>query len=104
MTEAAAPIRTRAGTSTGWLGRLEGKISWILLGLAGLLLPLLDDSYMGAIATRGSIYWVLGTGLNLVLGYAGQIAIGWVSMLTLGAYTTAALAAGRAGAEWNSYL
>jgi branched-chain amino acid transport system permease protein len=27
-----------------------------------------------------------------------------VSMLTLGAYTTAALAAGRAGAEWNSFL
>jgi branched-chain amino acid transport system ATP-binding protein/branched-chain amino acid transport system permease protein len=104
MTEAAAPIRTRAGTSTGWLGKLEGKISWILLGLAGLLLPLLDDSYIGTIATRAYIYWVLSAGLNLVVGYAGQIAIGWVSMLTLGAYTTAALAAGRVGPEWNSYL
>ncbi|HZY54570.1 MAG TPA: branched-chain amino acid ABC transporter ATP-binding protein/permease, partial [Reyranella sp.] len=41
---------------------------------------------------------------NLVVGYAGQIAIGWVSMLTLGAYTTAALAAGRAGPEWPPYL
>ena len=38
------------------------------------------------------------------MGYAGQIAIGWVSMLTLGAYTTAALAAGRVGAEWHPYL
>ena len=43
-------------------------------------------------------------GLNLVVGYAGQIAIGWVSMLTLGAYTTAALAAGRVGPEWHPYL
>jgi ABC-type branched-subunit amino acid transport system ATPase component/ABC-type branched-subunit amino acid transport system permease subunit len=104
MTEAAAPIRTRAATGTRWLGKLEGKISWILLGLVGLALPLLDDSYIGVIAQRACIYWVLSAGLNLVVGYAGQIAIGWVSMLTLGAYTTAALAAGRAGPEWNSYL
>ncbi|MBN9085768.1 MAG: branched-chain amino acid ABC transporter ATP-binding protein/permease [Reyranella sp.] len=103
MTEATSPIPTRAA-SAGRLGWLEGKLSWIMLGLAGLLLPLLDDSYMGTIATRAYIYWVLSAGLNLVVGYAGQIAIGWVSMLTLGAYTTAALAAGRVGAEWNPYL
>jgi branched-chain amino acid transport system permease protein len=103
MTEAAASMRSRAA-SAGWLGRLEGKISWILLGLVGLLLPLLGDSYIGTIATRAYIYWVLSAGLNLVVGYAGQIAIGWVSMLTLGAYTTAALAAGRVGPEWHPYL
>ncbi|MBS0522946.1 MAG: branched-chain amino acid ABC transporter ATP-binding protein/permease [Proteobacteria bacterium] len=103
MTEITTPIRA-GGASTGWLGRLEGKLSWILLGLAGLALPLLDDSYMGTIATRAYIYWVLSAGLNLVVGYAGQIAIGWVSMLTLGAYTTAALAAGRVGPEWPVYL
>ncbi|MPZ30485.1 MAG: ATP-binding cassette domain-containing protein [Rhodospirillales bacterium] len=95
---ATAPVRT------SWLGRLEGKLSWILLGLVGLALPLLDDSYIGVIAQRAYIYWVLSAGLNLVVGYAGQIAIGWVSMLTLGAYTTAALAAGRVGPEWHPYL
>jgi branched-chain amino acid transport system permease protein len=103
MTDTAAPASTRHAGS-GWLGRLEGKISWILLGLIGLLLPLLGDSYIGVIAQRAYIYWVLSAGLNLVVGYAGQIAIGWVSMLTLGAYTTAALAAGRAGSEWHPYL
>ncbi len=103
MTETAAPIQARAA-SAGWLGKLEGKISWILLGLVGLALPLLDDSYIGVIAQRACIYWVLSAGLNLVVGYAGQIAIGWVSMLTLGAYTTAALTAGRIGPEWNPYL
>ena len=103
MAEAAAPIPTRAA-GTGWLGKLEGKLSWILLGLVGLLLPLLDDSYIGVIAQRAYIYWVLSAGLNLVVGYAGQIAIGWVSMLTLGAYTTAALAAGNVGTPWPPYL
>ena len=100
-TAASAPART-AGTS--WLGRLEGKLSWILLGLIGLLLPLLDDSYIGVIAQRAYIYWILSAGLNLVVGYAGQIAIGWVSMLTLGAYTTAALTAGTATPAWHPYL
>lgn len=103
MTDTAAPAPSRHASS-GWLGRLEGKISWILLGLIGLLLPLLGDSYIGVIAQRAYIYWVLSAGLNLVVGYAGQIAIGWVSMLTLGAYTTAALAAGRVGPEWHPYL
>jgi branched-chain amino acid transport system permease protein len=103
VTDTAASAPARAG-ATSWLGKLEGKLSWILLGLAGLALPLLDDNYIGVIAQRAYIYWILSAGLNLVVGYAGQIAIGWVSMLTLGAYTTAALAAGRVGAEWHPYL
>ena len=104
MTDATSPMST-AKAPTGLLGRLEGSLSWIVLGLVGLLLPLLDDSYFGVIAQRAYIYWILSAGLNLVVGYAGQIAIGWVAMLTLGAYTTAALVAGRVGGvEWNPYL
>ncbi|MDI1282834.1 MAG: branched-chain amino acid ABC transporter ATP-binding protein/permease [Reyranella sp.] len=104
MTDATSPI-SASKAPAGLLGRLEGSWSWIALGLAGLLLPLLDDSYFGVIAQRAYIYWILGAGLNLVVGYAGQIAIGWVAMLTLGAYTTAALAAGRVGGvEWHPYL
>lgn len=104
MTDTTAPT-SPAKAPAGLLGRLEGSWSWIALGLVGLLLPLLDDSYIGVIAQRAYIYWILSAGLNLVVGYAGQIAIGWVSMLTLGAYTTAALVAGRVGGvEWNPYL
>ena len=80
MSDTTAPLpATKA--PTGVLGRLEGKLSWIALGLVGLLLPLLDDSYIGVIAQRAYIYWILSAGLNLVVGYAGQIAIGWVSKI-----------------------
>ena len=96
-----APAHRRAALG---LARLEGALPWIALGLVGLLLPLLDDSYIGVIAQRAYIYWILSAGLNLVVGYAGQIAIGWVSMLTLGAYTTAALTAGTATPAWHPYL
>jgi branched-chain amino acid transport system permease protein len=53
VTTTTASTSTRAG-ATSRLGWLEGKLSWILLGLAGLLLPLLDDSYIGVIAQRAT--------------------------------------------------
>ena len=37
---------------------------------------------LGVVAQRAFIYWILCAGLNLVVGYAGQIAIGWVALLT----------------------
>jgi branched-chain amino acid transport system permease protein len=37
---------------------------------------------------------VLVCGLNLIVGFAGHLAIGYVALLTLGAYTTSVLAAG----------
>jgi len=83
---------------------LEGKATFLLLAIAGIGLPLLDDSYMGVIATRACIYWILIAGLNLVVGYGGQIAIGWVALLTLGAYTTAVTTAGTVMPELSPYV
>jgi len=79
-------------------------LPWAALAVAGVGLPLLDDSYFGVIAQRACIYWILVAGLNLVVGFAGQIAIGWVALLTLGAYTTAVLTAGTVTTEWNPFL
>ena len=101
MSDAVSPAQPARASS---LARIEGALPWIALGLVGLLLPLLGDSYIGVIAQRACIYWILSAGLNLVVGYAGQIAIGWVAMLTIGAYTTAALTAGTATAPWHPYL
>jgi branched-chain amino acid transport system permease protein len=75
----------------------------VLIG-AGLCLPLFGDSYLGVIGTRACIYWVLVSGLNLVVGFAGQIAIGWVALLTLGAYVTSVLTAGTAVPELSPYI
>jgi branched-chain amino acid transport system permease protein len=65
---------------------------------------LLGDSYWGVIVTRACVYWVLVSGLNMVVGFAGQIAIGWVGLLTLGAYTTSAMTAGTAMPDVSPYL
>jgi branched-chain amino acid transport system permease protein len=53
---------------------------------AAVLLPFAADNYWSSIATRAAVYWVLVSGLNLIVGFAGQLAIGYVSILTVGAY------------------
>jgi ABC-type branched-subunit amino acid transport system ATPase component/ABC-type branched-subunit amino acid transport system permease subunit len=73
--------------------RIEGALPFLALAIAGACLPLYGDAYWGIILTRACVYWVLVSGLNLVVGFAGQIAIGWVALLTLGAYTCAVLTA-----------
>lgn len=74
-----------------------------LLGVA-VLVPLTGDAYFGLVAGRAAVYWVLVSGLNLVVGFAGQLAIGWVALLTLGAYVTSVLAAGTALPAISPYI
>jgi branched-chain amino acid transport system permease protein len=97
------PMATHVA-SAGRHARLEIALPWLALAVAGIGLPLLDDSYVGVIAQRACIYWILVAGLNLVVGFAGQIAIGWVALLTVGAYTTAVLTAGTVTSAWDPYL
>jgi ABC-type branched-subunit amino acid transport system ATPase component/ABC-type branched-subunit amino acid transport system permease subunit len=88
----------------GGLAKLEAWMPILVLLIAGGGLPLLGDSYFGVIGTRACIYWVLVSGLNLVVGFAGQIAIGWVALLTLGAYVTSVLTAGTVMPELSPYI
>jgi ABC-type branched-subunit amino acid transport system ATPase component/ABC-type branched-subunit amino acid transport system permease subunit len=59
-----------------------------------MILPFVSNDYWALIGTRAAIYWVLVSGLNLVVGFAGHLAIGYVALLTLGAYATSILVAG----------
>lgn len=95
------PSRANAPGSASMLGATFPFLALVLIGLG---FPLFGGGYWGVIATRACVYWVLVSGLNLVVGFAGQIAIGWVALLTLGAYTTSVLAAGNATPALSPYL
>ena len=71
----------------------QTALPYLLIFAAAAALPLAGDDYVVLIATRATVYWVLVSGLNLVVGFAGQLAIGWVSLLTIGAYTTGVVVA-----------
>jgi branched-chain amino acid transport system permease protein len=59
-----------------------------------MILPFVSNDYWALIGTRAAIYWILVSGLNLVVGFAGHLAIGYVALLALGAYATSVLVAG----------
>ena len=75
------------------------------LGLGALLAATLPwwagDQYQLHLAALICVYWTLIAGLNLVIGYTGQISIGHVGLLAIGAYAFAILA-GKLG--WHPAL
>ena len=59
--------------------------------LALVLLPLVTDPYVQYIVNLVLVYVVVGIGLNLLLGYAGQFAFAHAALMAIGAYTAALL-------------
>jgi branched-chain amino acid transport system permease protein len=85
---------TAVHDSGTWRAALTHAAPLLGILVLALLLPLVGNDYWALIGTRMAIYWVLVSGLNLVVGFAGHLAIGYVALLTLGAYTTSVLVAG----------
>jgi branched-chain amino acid transport system permease protein len=106
-TDAEAPKqRSRRGGVRGWFGRLpwpvRGLIIVALIALAYLLPYVAEVPVIGPqIATQGidwpsalfnmSYFVLLALGLNVVVGYAGLLDLGYVGFFAVGAYTTALL-------------
>jgi len=68
------------------------SIPLILFALAMSVLPaLLSDPYYLSILVFIGIYSIATMGLNLLLGYAGQISLGHAAFYAIGAYTSAIL-------------
>jgi len=88
---AASSVRPEA---SAWRAALTHASPFLGILALALALPLVGNDYWALIGTRMAIYWVLVSGLNLIVGFAGHLAIGYVALLTLGAYTTSVLVAG----------
>ena len=56
------------------------------------------DQYHLHLAALIAVYWILIAGLNLVVGFTGQLSIGHVGLLSIGSYTFAILA-GKMGVD-----
>ena len=77
----------------------------VFLALGCLLVVTLpfwtSDQYQLHLAALVAVYWILVAGLNLVVGFTGQLSIGHVGLLSIGAYGFAILV-GKLG--WDPYL
>ena len=71
------------------------KLNWILGGIALLVLPLILQYFGNAwvrIADLALLYVMLALGLNIVVGYAGLLDLGYVAFYAVGAYLFALMA------------
>jgi hypothetical protein len=59
--------------SRGW--SLTALLPFMAILVLAALLPLSGNNYWALIGTRAAIYWILVAGLNLIVGYAGQLAM-----------------------------
>lgn len=85
-----------------WLSRFEGeregvyvrapeaksRLRWIvpLLLLLAILFPFVATKYLLTVGILGLIYVLLGLGLNIVVGLAGLLDLGYVAFYAIGAY------------------
>lgn len=78
---------------TGLSSRLTSAHLGLVLGLVALVLPFLpiSDRYIVDTATTVMIYVMLGLGLNIVVGLAGLLDLGYVAFYAVGAYSFALL-------------
>lgn len=67
-----------------------GKVVVVLIGLMILIaLPSVLGLFFSAVLVQVGLYVLMGLGLNIVVGFAGLLDLGYVAFFAIGAYTTA---------------
>jgi branched-chain amino acid transport system permease protein len=80
-------------SATWWQGRNGQLAKAGIAVLVLILLPILAGSYIGQVLMLVGLYILMGMGLNLEVGLAGLLDLGFVAFFAVGAYTTALLTA-----------
>jgi len=88
LEEAGRLIRTLSGRKPS--DRQRRVLTLTITG-AVLILPLILNNYIIDVLTLAGIYVVLALGLNIVVGMAGLLDLGYISFYAIGAYSYALL-------------
>jgi branched-chain amino acid transport system permease protein len=73
--------------------RRRRAINMLLVLAVLIVFPLIAGSYVGQVMMLVGLYILMGMGLNLEVGLAGLLDLGFVAFFAVGAYTTAILTA-----------
>ncbi len=71
----------------------EQMVVAVLLGLGVFSMPFILDQFQNSVMGLVFIFVMMGLGLNIVVGYAGLLDLGYVAFFAIGAYTYAFLSA-----------
>ncbi len=101
------PTAWRENAATAALSQMRQQpryqaLFWILLFLAAVIWPFTASRGAVDVMTLALIYVMLGLGLNIVVGFAGLLVLGYAAFYAVGAYTYALLAQHYALSFWLS--
>jgi ABC-type branched-subunit amino acid transport system permease subunit len=87
---------TKGMPVTAMLDKVRGSArtkAFILIGLALALFypPMLPVTWQNVLVTQIGVYVLLALGLNVVVGWAGLLDLGYIAFYAIGSYTTAYL-------------
>jgi ABC-type branched-subunit amino acid transport system permease subunit len=110
--EWVASYQQRSAELEGWSGTLAGistrlpTWAWFLLIIAiGFVIPLLtDNTFVIRVAGNIALMAILAMGLNLVVGYAGLLDLGFVAFYGIGGYIYAYLSSDFTGIHLPTWL
>jgi len=88
----------RHGNQSPHAVRRQRVVNMAILLTVLILFPLVAGSYVGQVMMLVGLYILMGMGLNLEVGLAGLLDLGFVAFFAVGAYTTAILTADSAHA------
>ena len=101
--------RERGGGVAGLLQRELERVPrpafFLAFGIAGALLPAFtSNGYVLRVGFDTLLYMLLALGLNIVVGYAGLLDLGYIAFYGFGAYGYAMLASPKFGLHWDTLL
>jgi branched-chain amino acid transport system permease protein len=83
-----------------WATAVARASKWAALVVAVVLPLAAPNEYYLQILTQAGIWAILACGLNVILGFAGQLSLAHAGFFGIGAYTVALLATERAVSFW----
>lgn len=99
-------IRRTRGRPGSKRGRFAAStlIGLFIFAVALIGVPMLAGQYWNHVATSVGIFVLMGLGLNVVVGYAGLLDLGYVAFFAIGAYAMAILTSPEQGVEMNFWI
>jgi branched-chain amino acid transport system permease protein len=95
---------------SGLIGRVQGEFErvprpafYLAFGIAAALLPAFtNNAYIVRVGFDTLLYMLLALGLNITVGYAGLLDLGYVAFYGFGAFGYAMLASPKFGLHWDT--
>ena len=90
--------------------RLGAKAVWMIVAIVAIgiiVLPMIEfdqRAYWVRVVGFTGLFIILGLGLNVVVGFAGLLDLGYVAFYAIGAYTYGLLASGQFGIHISFWI